>query len=378
MAPDDQKPPYVQLRKGRWYWEPPLRLRRSHGLETVPLGADQGPAWAYARKLNKDRADLDPGAAVPGSVEWVFHQFFEGEKFAALAASTQADYRWLAKRLGAIPMGPTTVGRLSARAIKPRHADKLYLDLKKEAGHTTAHYACRFARRVWKWAARREMVDGAVNPWAEMELAGVAKRHQRWTEDQVRQVMAAAAKSGNPSIGLAVHIAYSFTHRQGDVLALTWAALDAQAVTTSKTGALSPVVAAAYPELLADLIAERERQATAGLLAEGDDLTVKPVVVCEGTGRAWRPDYFRHVFRAIANQAGLPPELQFRDLRATGLTEMADAGASIMDMSTHSTHSTMEMARRYSRKTPEQFERAAAVRIAGKRPKKPSDGTATD
>ena len=67
-SPDDpeKKPPYVQLRKGRWYWEPPLRLRKSHNLETKALGADQANAWTYGRKLNKEHAGLDPAASTAG------------------------------------------------------------------------------------------------------------------------------------------------------------------------------------------------------------------------------------------------------------------------------------------------------------------------
>lgn len=336
-----------------------MRLRRSHGLETRPLGADTAAAWAYARRLNKDHAGLDADAHLPGTVAWLFQQFFATDRFTGLAPSTQNDYRWLAKRLGAVEMGPTTLGRVSARAVRPRHADKLYERLREESGHTTAHYACRVARRVWKWAARRELVDAHPNPWAAMELASVPRRHQRWTAQQVEDVRQAAIAAGWPSVGLAVHVAYCFTHRQGDVLALTWSALDAQSVDTRKTGAASPVVAAAYPELAAELDAERERQRASGVASTH-------VVVCETTRRPWQPDHFRHIFRAVADQAGLPKALQFRDLRATGLTEMADAEVSILDMSTHSTHTTMDMARRYSRKTPEQFQRAAAKRLAGR------------
>jgi hypothetical protein len=133
--------------------------------------------------------------------------------------------------------------------------------------------------------------------------------------------------------------------------------LDAQAVETSKTEATSPIVAAAYPELAAELDAERARQREAKLASTH-------VVVCESTNRPWTADYFRHVFREIGGRAGLPAELQFRDLRATGLTEMADVEVSILDMSTHSANATVQMARHYSRKTPEQFQRAAAKRLA--------------
>jgi hypothetical protein len=138
--PPDERPRYVQLRKARWYWEPPLRLRRSNGLQVKPLGSDQAAAWAYARKLNAELAGLDPGAAEPGSVAWLFEQFFASERFGTLGKQTQRDYRWLAKKLGALELGNQALGRYQARAIRPRHADRIYALLTAAHGHNVAHY----------------------------------------------------------------------------------------------------------------------------------------------------------------------------------------------------------------------------------------------
>ncbi len=371
MTPADpnEKPAYTQLRKGRWYWEPPLRLRRSNGLSVKPLGADQFSAWEYARRLNKELAGLDQDAPQPGTVVWIFGEFFAGDRFSSLAESTQKDYRWLAKRLGAVPIANQTFGRIQARAVRPRHADRIYALIKEESGHATAHYACRFARRVWKWAARREHVDpSAANPWAGMELAGLPERDQAWTADQVRLFKAKATEMDRSSIALAVSLAYWLGHRQGDVLTLTWAALGAGERRTHKTGARAVLVPSAYPELAAELLAEKARQVAA-------DTASTHAVVCEMTKRPWQADTFRHEFRRIANAAGIPPELQFRDLRATAATELADAGADVIDMSTHTTHRTIQMARRYARRTPKQFQRAADKRLAARNKTEPDDGT---
>ena len=71
MKPDDPtvRPPYTYLRRGRWFWEPPPRLRGpSH--KTVALGADQAAAWALARILNRDLAG-DDTSGLPGTVRWL-------------------------------------------------------------------------------------------------------------------------------------------------------------------------------------------------------------------------------------------------------------------------------------------------------------------
>lgn len=357
-APSD-RPLHAKLVRGRWYWDPPDKLRKSHNLKTVSLGADQTAAWAYARTLNRDHLGLGPKDAPVGSVLWMFNSFVAGDRFEALAAATQRDYRWLLLRvLAPMELGGRPLGGYLATQIKPRHADAIYGLIKESHGHSAAHYACRVARRVWKWGGRRELVDRLNNPWTDMELKGIAARTQRWTADQVDVVRAKATELDAPSVGLAVSLAYWWGHRQGDVLALTWEALDSGNVSTSKTKQVLPVDIDAYPALKTELAAERARQTLrAGATVTG------PVVVCEATGQRWERHGFGHAFREIARAAGLPDELQFRDLRATAVTELSDAGADPIGLSTHSGHQTVSMARRYARRTPEQFTAAAGKRM---------------
>jgi len=174
----------------------------------VALGGDTPTAWATARKLNRELAGLDPDAPEPGSVSWLFAEFSRHEKFAALGASTQGDYKWIARRLGAVQIGAQAFGRYPARAVKARHADRIYALVRDESGPAAAHYVCRVARRVWNWAGRLEHVDRADNPWAKMELKSLPQRTAVWTPEQVAACVAAAAQAGWPSIGLAVQLAY--------------------------------------------------------------------------------------------------------------------------------------------------------------------------
>ncbi len=103
---DDVRPSHCKLVKNRWYWDPPDRLRKSHALKTVALGADQAAAWAYARRLNRDHLGLGPGQPVVGSVAWMLKSFLSSAKFEVLKAPTQKDYRWIARKL----LMPTQVG----------------------------------------------------------------------------------------------------------------------------------------------------------------------------------------------------------------------------------------------------------------------------
>ena len=184
VASSDSKPANTFCRKGRWYWEPPAKLKRDLSLKSHPLGEEQSAAWAAARKLNEELEAIRRGDKVPGTVTWMLDRFFETDRFNGLARSTKIDYRWLAKCLNAVPIGERVLGDITAMAIRPSHADFIHDAILKERGHSTAHYCARFARRVWKWAARKEYV-GPVNPWAAMELKGLAERDQYWLPEQV-------------------------------------------------------------------------------------------------------------------------------------------------------------------------------------------------
>jgi len=317
-------------------------------LKTVALGADQANAWGYARKLNKENLSIGIDQAPVGTVRWMIDSFLDSERCKGLAEVTQRDYRWLGRQvLSDIPVGPNILGSLPASAIKPRHADFIYTIIRDERGDATAHYACRFARRLWHWAARREIVS-PVNPWAGMELKSPKARTALWTREQVVAVVSAAEELGRPSLGLATLLAYWLGHRQGDVLNLTWTALDSGVIETRKTGRVLPIDVSAYPRLEAALA--------------GTNRTSTHVITHERTLKPYNKYTFGHQWREVANRALIPKSLQFRDLRATAITELADGGADIIELSTHSGHDTVAMARRYARRTPEQFRRAADKR----------------
>jgi site-specific recombinase XerD len=358
----EKRPLHVKLVKGRWYWDPPDKLRASHKLKTQALGADQAAAWAMAHMLNRDNLRLAPDAPAVGTVRWVLELFLDSERAKSLAASTQRDYRWLTRSvLCPLKVGGRTLGELPIQAIRPRHADGIHAELAAANGVTSAHYACRFARRVWKWAARRELVYD--NPWTQMELAGLKARTVVFDAGQVAAVVAAAAVRQRPSVGLATLLAYWLGHRQADVLGVTWTALDGERISTRKTGASLPVSIASYPALAAELQLTRARQQAAADAVEPKRIPPAHVVINEHTGKPYTAATFQHLWRSIAAEAGIPADLQFRDLRATAMTELSDSGADIISMSTHSGHKTAQMARRYARPTTKQFERAAGQRL---------------
>ena len=62
-----------------------------------------------------------------------------------------------------------------------------------------------------------------------------------------------------------------------------------------------------------------------------------PLILVSSTGRPWREDHFRHVWRKATLAAGLDG-LQYRDLRRTAIVRLAEAGATVPEIAAISGH----------------------------------------
>ena len=91
-------------------------------------------------------------------------------------------------------------------------------------------------------------------------------------------------------------------------------------------------------------------------------------VISEATGLPYKEDHFRHEFRRIADLAGL--DFQFRDLRRGGLTETADAGATLMQLHATSGHKSMQSSEPYLVPTTDQADEAIRKRERLRRSKR--------
>ena len=112
------------------------------------------------------------------------------------------------------------------------------------------------------WSYRKKLADQA-NPWAEMEMRGTTPRTALWEHAQVLAVAKAAREHGKPSIGLAKLLGCWLGHRQADVLALTWEAVQDANVATRKTVVVLPVDVSAYSDL-AEAVADAPRSRGTG------------------------------------------------------------------------------------------------------------------
>ena len=311
------------------YWQPGKHLVQA-GFKTAPLGKDCQAAIAKADHCNamvdKWRGGLLVTEDPHGTLPWLIETYKASPDWHNLKPVTQKGYRchfkvlcgWSARR-GDPPM----------RAIKKRDADQLWGELKDRPSMASAVIAR--ASHMWNYAM--ELGEDIVerNPFSTIHCHDLPPRTQVWRPGQVAAVIEVAIARGRPSVALGVLIAAYTAQRLGDIVALKWSQYDGDTITLtqSKTGAhLQVPCIAALKSALDDA---RSRVTCSGVvpLRVGD----QPIIVNEYTGRRYmNSSTFGEQFRTIAGYAGIPTDLQFRDLRRTATVALAEAGCEIPEI----------------------------------------------
>lgn len=397
------KIPYLEQVKGRWYWHPGKAFRKA-GFRTVALGATVIEAAPKAMELNLQarqhmlalmRAERDGKATqpqepegagrariklahrgldmppIPGTVGELIDRYLDGARVARLSPKTQADYRARLKRLKRVIIETSLHGKeaqlalrdIPVEMIRPKIADKIYGDL-AVTGPTDAHAICRYARACWSWGIREDLA--ASNPWEKMGIESPPAREQSWTRGQIAAFIRECRKAGRHSIIVATMIGYYGGQRATDCRETPWSAelpdmlrID-QSKTKRSTAAVALVPLNKYPALRVALAGARR-------ICGGAPHPDSPICRQEETSGYWKEYTFQREVRRLMTLAGLPKDLQFRDLRATATTELQDGGADTTMTQTHTGHKTQQMVRRYTRKRVKQAENAAEMRLAGRK-----------
>ena len=305
------------------YWQPSGPLRAA-GFAARRLSNVFEQACREAATLNAEldrwrAGDLPDGPRRPGTLPALIEAYRQDESYIKLRPKTQVLYD---KCLARIEQWSATHGHPRIKAI-----DRKSIKAWHRAMRATAPIYAAATIKILRIVLGFAMDEGeiAVNPAARMKLRTGKPRDQIWPAEMIARIIAAAQAAGRPSIALAVVIAANTALREGDVLSLVWAAFDGQTIKVRqhKTGAM--VVIPATAELRAAL--------------EAAPRLSPLILINEYTNRPWAEEAFRANFRRIATRAKLPATLRFMDLRRTGATALAEAGATIEEVAAITGHS---------------------------------------
>lgn len=296
-----------------YYWQPSKKLRQQ-GYTPRKLSDDRDEAIKQAHKLNEEldeaRSNQDTGSTISANptTNEIIKLYLDDPAFTELAFSTQRSYSQALDRIGDW-CGDIPISLIPRQAIienyKTRYA--------KTPGFANA--IARVQRILFNFACDQALLD--VNPASRLKLRSRPPRREVWSLDDQEAFIEAAISEGHPSMALAMLLAVCTGQRQQDLLALTWHQFDGFELRLFQKKTKTWVSVPVLPELKRTLNGAKERSGTAS----------EYIVVSEATKRRYRSDHFRHLFRKIANKAGLY-HLQFRDLRRTAVVRMAEAGIS--------------------------------------------------
>ncbi len=215
-----------------------------------------------------------------------------------------------------------------------RKAVKTWLRaLAAERGPSTTRNTAAALRQLLSFGADEGWIT--TNPCLKMKLGTPASRHRVWTEAERDRFCAAAEAVGRPSMSLAVLLGWCLGQRPSDLRTLSWTAYDGKTIQL-RQGKTDRLIA--VPCLL-----ELRRR------LDNTARTSTQVVVSEATKRPYLESDFQHRFAEIRDAAGLPADLQFRDLRRTLATALGAAGCTDDQIRSVTGHTTRNVVAVYVR-----------------------------
>lgn len=305
----------------------------------------EADAW-LARERTKVEAEASdspraPKAAAPTltayAADWLEHR--------KLRASTLRSYRSLIE----VHLEPAPLAAMPVDKIKPADVRAWHRALAPGRPTARAH-AYALLRTILSTAVRDELIDS--NP-CRIEGAGSTEPVTEVAVLTPAEVDALAAAIGEPW-ATAVYLGAYCQMRVGEVLALRRADVDLEARQVLVTRTLSWRDGAPHfgpPKTRAGLRAvsipspalraltghlEAIPKAPGALLFPGRTPTAPPTV-----------QSFSDRVKRAAHRAGLPASFRFHHLRHTGLTLLAEAGATVAELQARAGHSTPVMALKY-------------------------------
>jgi hypothetical protein len=214
---------------------------------------------------------------------------------------------------------------------------------------------------------------------SELRFENGKARTESMTLRQCENIIAAAHKAGLPSIALAQAIQFDFRVRQRDVIGV-WLPVTEPGISTipprrgrkwlrgMRHEEISSTMLMSHPISKSrrhGKVLERDLTLYPMVMAEYERIPVDkrtgPLVICERTGRPWKANHFRQIWREVAIVAGVPKEVWNMDNRASGISETIEAtGGNVEAARKEADHSRLEQTVRYSRRKRQSIDDTAA------------------
>ena len=266
-------------------------------------------------------------------------------QFLSLRLPTQKSYDYCIDRAvrtffsPKVTFGRTNLGKIGVSECKIAYQEWL------KSGIRTANLTSTVISVLFNMAVELELMTS--NPMRLVKKMQTKPRKVMWTYDQVRQFLDTAYSEFEwRSIGLIVHMAYTFAQRIGDMRSLRWENINFEErrldLEQSKRRAEVhiPITIHMYRML------EQQRKDF------GFQEYVAPHPYPRNGGYAIYTDVdISRMVNRVKEAANLPKELTAMDMRRTAITEMVEAGVDTTQIMAVSGHNSPQSMRPYIRHT---------------------------
>lgn len=332
-------PPHVVVRprKGKVAFYFHVKRNRPAGWQTyIALPDDLQQAFRHAeiltKRLDAERKGKTIDIMPRGSIPMIVREYQKSADYKMLAPVTRRLYE-------------QTIGHLLKWSVKAGHPHIRHLTrpvvikyLDQFAAKPTLRKKIGGMIRILCTKAI-DMGEITVNPALELNLRENRKPAHIYTDAEVDKLVKKSIEMGYPELGRAIITAYSIGQREGDILKFK------------------------KPDHYADgyfrfVQGKKERQGEVLLIPAPAELRKLLDDADEGhlIGKAFKGDWFRHIFARVRDAAGVTKEAKFMHFRHSACVRLARAGNTVPEIaaiSGHSLQSATAILKRYLPRDPE-------------------------
>ena len=324
-----------------WVFNPPRYLR-----EALKVSYERFENWSDCKEYceqvalayeDHKRLDKTNNQIVRETVAGLWATYKTTNAWTRLAPNSRRTYRMCMEKALDLCLADNKkpIGAWLAKSLTSMHAEQLYAYLKKHVSEHRANHTIKVFRRVWNVALSKGLVR--VNPFLNMGLRTLPPRLILWEPEQVAKFIKTADDLNLSSIGTIALMCYDMCQRPGDMRQMTWDSYNGQEFDFVQEKTKERVTIPASPRLRDRLEQHRNNHTH--------------VAVYEVTGKAHDRWTVYKTAAKVRQEAGLPADLQIRDLRRTGATEMAEAGVTEDELRAVTGHKSRGILNTYVRPT---------------------------
>jgi len=269
-----------------------------------------------------------------GRVTHLINSYLNSTDYCALTPGVKKQYNivlhlWQHKRIGGVEFFNAKIDFITAPLVQRMYEQ----ELKSGSRPLQTNQIISVHRSVWNWGIRHGFTT--LNPFSHIKKISVAARKMMWQRSQVLSVLNAAfSKWEWRSAGIIFYCLYEWGQRVSDILNLKWSSVDLKNKTvTIQQSKKGVTVRLPISDGLANILQQQYKEHPCRTYVAPRHRSADK--------RDWVPYTIVTImyhYREICEVAGIPQELQLRDLRRTAITEVIENGGDLLTVMMMSGH----------------------------------------